>query len=40
MDLAGAIFTELEAEEVHTCLNLHLRAYFWLAAYFYQRIWV
>lgn len=38
MDLAGAVLTEMEAGEVHECLSVHLRAYFWLAAFFYQRI--
>ncbi|CAK8995259.1 unnamed protein product, partial [Durusdinium trenchii] len=36
MDLAGVVLTEMEAGEVHECLSVHLRAYFWLAAFFYQ----
>ncbi|CAK9011045.1 Nipped-B-like protein B [Durusdinium trenchii] len=37
MDLSGVIFSEDEAQEAGNSLKLHLRAYFWLAAYHYQR---
>ena len=39
MDLSGVIFTEAQAKEASDSLKLHLQAFFWLSAYFYERTW-
>ena len=31
------VFTAREAAEAKKCLDLHLKAYYWLAAHFYSR---
>ena len=37
MDHGGMIFTTDEASEAKTCLDLHLKAYYWLSAHLYSR---
>ena len=37
MDHGSLVLSDEESLEAHDCLQLHLKAYFWLAAYFYQK---
>ena len=37
IDQGSLVFSEAEASEASSCLRLHLKSFWWLAAYYHQR---